>query len=91
MADGQATPLGTLPGSTGARAFGINNDGQVVGAADFDAFLWKNGQMTALPALVTTSTGIGSSAADINNLGQIVGRSASTTDGFNPHAVIWTH
>jgi probable HAF family extracellular repeat protein len=85
--NGRATALGTLPGSTSARAFGINNHGQVVGNTDYDAFLWHNGQMTALPGLLST----GGSAADINNLGQIVGSSATTTDGGNLHAVLWTH
>jgi len=83
--DGRVTALGTLPGSTSARAYGINNDGQVVGDTDFDAFRWQNGQMTALPDLVSTS-----SAADINNLGQIVGHSATTAEGANAHAVLWT-
>ena len=85
------TALGTLPGSTGARAMGINNDGQVVGNTDFDAFVWQNGKMTALPALVPAGAGTGSGAADINNHGQIVGQSESSADGFTQHAVIWTH
>jgi probable HAF family extracellular repeat protein len=28
---------------------GINNNGQVVGSTDSDAFVWQNGHMTALP------------------------------------------
>ena len=72
------TPLGTLPGSTGARALGINNHAQVVGNTDFDAFLWQRGRLTALPHLVSTS-----SAADINNRGQVVGIAKTARRGIH--------
>jgi probable HAF family extracellular repeat protein len=70
--DRQVTALGTLPGSTGATALGINEDAQVVGNTDYGAFLWQDGQMTALPDLISTSR-----AVDINNHGQSAGSSAT--------------
>lgn len=50
--------LGTLPGDTFSSAFGINDKGDVVGGScdvNFNcrAFLWQNGTMTDLNALVT--------------------------------------
>jgi probable HAF family extracellular repeat protein len=83
---GRITDLGTPPGATVVEAFGINNRGQVVGHTDFDAFLWQRDRMTLLPRL----TGSTSAAYDINNRGQIVGSSATTPDGLNHHAVVWT-
>lgn len=71
-----ATPLGTL-GGPGSVAYGVNDAGQVVGAADaddgsFHAFVWDNGTMIDLGTL---TGGDVSSAHSINNAGVIVGRS----------------
>jgi len=65
-------------------AKGINDFTQVVGAANGHAFLWENGMMTDLGTL---PGGGSSSAADINNLGQVVG-SADDANGVK-HAVMW--
>jgi probable HAF family extracellular repeat protein len=77
----------------------INTHGQVVGVADFrvthesekaittvsvpQAFLWQAKRIQPLPGL----DGDTSSAGDINNAGQIVGR-AQTSSGV-AHAVLW--
>ena len=56
-------------------AWGINNQGQVVGTCAWSAgraFLWDNGTITDLGALVNDPTAV-SHAADINDLGQVVG------------------
>jgi len=69
-------------GSVYAR--GINDFTQVVGVANGHAFIWENGAMTDLGTL---PGGGSSSAADINNLGQVVG-SADDANGVK-HAVMW--
>jgi probable HAF family extracellular repeat protein len=94
---GVLTDLGTLFST--ASAVAINEAGQVVGVADiglpaggqeFRGFLWENGQMTALDPLPGDFR---SSAADINEVGQICGR--STNAGSPPYflsvdsAVLW--
>jgi probable HAF family extracellular repeat protein len=43
--------------------------------------------MSALARLSGNAT----TAADINNLGQIVGSGATNPDGTNAHAVLWTN
>lgn len=68
--DGRMENLGSL-GVNYSWAYGINDAGQVVGysyvsASNLRAFLWNGGVMSGLP-------GLPSIAADINNLGQIVG------------------
>jgi probable HAF family extracellular repeat protein len=75
------TDLGTL-GGTLSRAFGINNSGQVVGAASLDSgyshpFLYSNGTMSDLGTLDGGTNGV---AFSINNSGQIAG-SAYTAGG----------
>lgn len=64
--------LGTLGGSS-SRAFGLNDNGEVVGyaatATAIHAFLYSNGSMTDLGTLGGTS----SQAYGINNSGQVVG------------------
>ncbi len=69
---------------TSAQAFGINDDGIVVGASNrvadgpFLACRWENGEIAALP-----SAEDGSIASAINNRGQIVG------SAFGSHATLW--
>jgi probable HAF family extracellular repeat protein len=65
--------LGTLGGFE-SFGYGINNLGQVTGAADLPggqehAFLYSNGQMADLGTL----GGFSSSGSGINNLGQVTG------------------
>jgi probable HAF family extracellular repeat protein len=71
-------------------AYGINNQGQVVGSnpryGATRAVLWSQAgvrrELGALPG------GTSSVARDINDLGQIVG--SGTTSGGQTHAIIWT-
>jgi probable HAF family extracellular repeat protein len=74
--DGQRSvvDLDAIGGSNGGTAYGINNQGQVVGGTTFPgqtyhhAFLYANGTMTDLGNL-----GLSSSADAINDQGQVVG------------------
>ncbi len=81
------TDLGTL-GGTSADASGLNNKGQVVGAAatadgQHHAYVWQGGLMQDLG----TFGGQSSSAMDINDDGYVVGQ-ASIPNGIN-HAFLW--
>lgn len=80
LSDGTITDLGTLGGNfTNSEAYGINENGQIVGASWYftmsnpavikHAFLYSNGTMTDLGTLGGTY----SCAMDINNNGQVVG------------------
>jgi len=79
LAGGTVTDLGTLPYGDGSRAFAINNQGDVVGAAanvvggapeyPEDPFIYHNGVMTGLGNL----GGPFSAAVSVNDLGQAVG------------------
>ena len=86
--NGVMTDIGTLPGAGASfsRAYGINDLGDVVGAAyimglDSDpfhpqprAFIYSNGAMTNLNSLVGPASGwLLEEARDINESGQIVG------------------
>lgn len=81
--------LGTLGGPGGAT--GINDSGRVVGTsytADGYAHAFITGPNgEGMTDLGTLEGGYSSSAADINNLGQVVGTSAINTNGLQ-HAFI---
>jgi probable HAF family extracellular repeat protein len=80
--------LGTF-GGTFSTAYGVNNQGQVIGYANVadDAaahgFVWQNNVMTDLGTL----GGANSYPSAINNAGQIVGSSDTANDGG--HAFLW--
>jgi len=71
---GKMTGLGTLPGCRNSEAFGINNDGAVVGQSGSRAFLWQGGRMRDLNTLIPAGAGwVLTGASAINNKGQIAG------------------
>lgn len=87
---GQLTPIGNFgsdaKGNTFSTALGINDHGQIIGSSfAYDAghtfkgnaaFLYSNGQLTPIGNFGTDTSGVSqSSAAAINNQGQIVGSS----------------
>ncbi len=87
--------LGSLGGSSG-RAFGLNNAGAVVGMSDvssgagldYHAFLYDNGAMVDLNALIDPASGWRLvSATDINDQLQILGR-ACLGDSVDCRAVL---
>jgi probable HAF family extracellular repeat protein len=102
--DGQATWIGYLPGDSASQEHDLNDAGQVVGTsgttypggnyASFQArqaFVWSNGQRTALGILpgMNVSQGYG-----INSFGQVVGTASVSDGGFpysqtNGHAFVW--
>ena len=68
--------LGTLPGGTASEAYGIHNNGRVVGISDngatSHAFLYSREVMLDLNSAVTLPAGVYLTAANaINDLGQI--------------------
>ncbi|MGC4770042.1 hypothetical protein ACLQ25_13855 [Micromonospora sp. DT44] len=67
----------------GSEALGINNRGQVVGAANGRAFRWQNGTLTDLGTL----GGDRSYATAISDRGVVVGKSATTTVAW--HSFLW--
>jgi probable HAF family extracellular repeat protein len=72
--------LGTLPGDFLSIAYSINDSGQIVGTScdvksNCRAFLWQNGKMYDLNALVSSTSSLYLvSANDINDYGEIVGQ-----------------
>jgi probable HAF family extracellular repeat protein len=82
--------LGTLPGDVYSEAHGINEWRQVVGiscdaAGACRAFLWQNGVMKDLNALVAPGyPGVLTTAQDINDFGVITGRAFDPATGTNP-------
>ena len=72
------TDLGTL-GGMWSEAFGINDSGKIVGAAQtadryWRAFIYNGSTMTDLNTIKPISGWTMDEAHDINDLGQIVGR-----------------
>ena len=89
--DGEFTDLGVLPGFDATYAYDINDFNQVVGRcdnqSDTTAFIWQNGVMTELTALVPDES-INVTLADaINNAGQIA---ATGDDGVAGAALLLT-
>lgn len=87
-AKGGMVNLGTSglrpPETAFSCAFGINNQGEIVGDADNFAFLWTEKRGMVLLG----SFWEGSAAWDINDQGQIVGISQYSPEQY--HAVLWT-
>jgi probable HAF family extracellular repeat protein len=89
------TDLGSLSATGPSQAYGINNRGQIVGAAVNAAgfvhgVLWDNGQINDLGLL---PTGLVSSAFGINNAGLVVGSANTSRSGGanrDNHASLWT-
>jgi len=84
------TDLGFMGGGTYSEAYGINDFGDVVGAANVastaqHAFLWSNGQFTDLSTWA--GGGASSIAHAINNKGEIVGLNASVASLWKDGAV----
>ncbi|MDQ2799754.1 MAG: hypothetical protein M3Y13_08945, partial [Armatimonadota bacterium] len=82
--------LGSLPGYPNCDPIGINDAGEIVGSAFSDGglehpFLWRSGQMTALPA---PTRALQSGALAINNHGLIVGWSGGVGEAFQ-RATLW--
>lgn len=79
--NGSFTDLGGLPGGQNTYPIGLNDRGQVVGAADAGdpsglphAFLWDNGRMVDLNSLIPHDAGwLLVDASQINNSGEIAG------------------
>jgi probable HAF family extracellular repeat protein len=88
--NGKVHDLGTLPGDVSSYAYGINNLDQVVGAScDADnnctAFLWQNGTMTDLNALLPADSSLYLvEGLDINDFGEIVGDAYQQSTGQHP-------
>lgn len=85
--DGQLTLLDDLPGTFGARAYGVNIGGLVVGASYMSgssmATLWEGTQALPLQSLLIDASGWDLwRAVDINAAGQIIGSGT-----FNGEAV----
>lgn len=82
-------PLGALPGHVYSEASSINERRQVVGIscdadfADCRAFLWENGVMTDLNALIQPGYSARlDNAKDINDHGEITGRATDPITGM---------
>jgi probable HAF family extracellular repeat protein len=88
---GQPIVLGMFPGGFISQAAAINDLGVVAGIADdgvsTEATIWLNGTPRMLGALPSATGFPYSEATDINNVSQVVGRSA--VDSVNFHAVLW--
>jgi len=83
--------LGTLPGDVYSAAFGINEQGQIVGQsisagfASSRAFIWQNGKMTDLNALIPPGSPLSLLYAnDINDRGELAGQAYDSSTGDTP-------
>ena len=88
--EAEARPLLPLSGDPDSVAFGINDQGQIVGysgncTAANHAVLWQNGNPTALPDLGVQGFSL---AWAINDRGQMVGE-VLRPDGMTDYAVLW--
>lgn len=92
FSSGSITDLGRLPNTSGSYAYGINDNGQIVGTSfrtsgpnPNRAYLYENGVMTDI------SGGHDAQAFDINNAGQVTGAIYAAEGGGNSysHAYIW--
>lgn len=75
--------LGTLPGDFISLAYGINDQGVVVGqsiGSGSRAFVYRNGVMTDLNALVPAGSPLLIYANDVNERGEIVGQAFDGSD-----------
>ena len=85
--DGKPTNLGSFGGAVFNIAFGINNQGKIVGGSDlagdttFHAFFWQKGVMTDLGTLPGD---FASNALSINNKTQVVGISLDASGNVRP-------
>jgi probable HAF family extracellular repeat protein len=78
--------LGVLPGDQNSLAYGINDQGQVVGqsidaAGNSRAFIWQNGTMTDLNTLTAPGSPYLLFAGDINDEGEITGETFDQSNG----------
>jgi len=81
---GQTQDLGTLPGDNVSEGLGINDSDQVVGVSypSGHAFIWQNGMMTDLNALISSnSSWLLVDAQDIDNAGVITGEAQDKSSG----------
>jgi probable HAF family extracellular repeat protein len=91
--DGELVDLGGLGGRV-SYALAVNDHGQVIGQSstgpedERHAFLWADGRMTDLNALVSSDSDSGY-AVDINDQGQIVGWVNDRGLGHS-RAILWT-
>jgi len=90
--DGVWTNLGLLPGGWESFAYGLNNNGQVVGSAlnsggYVHAFLWDstNGMQD-----LGTLGGLYSHGRGINDSGQVAGYSETSPGSFLERAFLWS-
>jgi probable HAF family extracellular repeat protein len=78
--------LGTLPGDLNSLAYGVNEQGQVVGQSidangNTRAFIWQDDVMTDLNSLVPHGSQALAYAGDINDRGEITGGSCVSSSG----------
>ena len=78
--------LGTLPGDLNSLAYGINQQGQVVGqsidaSGNTRAFIWQDNVMTDLNTLIPPSSTALAYGGDINDRGEITGGVCASSNG----------
>jgi probable HAF family extracellular repeat protein len=81
--------LGTLPGDLNSLAYGVNDQGQVVGQSmdangNTRAFIWQDGVMTDLNTLIPHGSTTLAYAGDINDKGEVTGGSCVSSTGSCP-------